>query len=326
MRFRFLAVAPLAAVLAFGTAATAFPAGHGPDGPPPPPPAISATALSAQYSADARAVAAAERTAARSGNSQLAGALAAMRTRQVLFFDPQGQGRAAVVIGDLAAARRVAILVPGSDTTLSTFFSRGPASPGGGGAQARELEPGNRLAVIAWLGYAAPATLSRAVLTSTDAAAGAAALRPLVVALAAHGAAVALLCHSYGSVVCGLAAPGLPAADIAVFGSPGMDVSSSAALHSKAIIWSERGRGDWIGHVPHLRLLGVGFGADPTSPGFGARVFAAGDGGHSDYLRPGSVSLRNLAWIALGDPAKVTRAQVPQAPARATQAQARATR
>jgi hypothetical protein len=307
MRFRSLAVAPLAAVLAFGTAATAFPSGPGPGGPPPPPPAISARALSARYGADARAVAAAERTAARSGNRQLAAALAALRTRQVLFF---GQGMTAVVIGDLATARRVAILVPGSDTTLSTFFSRGPASPGGGAAalaaQARELEPGNRLAVIAWLGYAAPATLSRAVLTSTDAAAGAAALRPLVVALAAHGQGVALLCHSYGSVVCGLAAPGLPATDIAVFGSPGMDSPSSAGLHAKARIWSERGRGDWIGHVPHVRFLGVGFGADPTSPGFGARVFAAGDGGHSDYLRPGSASLRNLAWIALGDPAKVT--------------------
>jgi hypothetical protein len=54
-------------------------------------------------------------------------------------------------------------------------------------------------------------------------------------------------------------------------------------------------------------VLGIGFGTDPMSPGFGARVFATGGGGHSDYFRPGSVSLRNLAWIALGDPAEVTR-------------------
>ena len=43
------------------------------------------------------------------------------------------------------------------------------------------------------------------------------------------------------------------------------------------------------------------------SPPFGARIFATGDSGHSGYLDPGSVSLRNLTYIALGDPAAVTR-------------------
>jgi len=311
MRIRRLALVPLAVAALLGTGAAAFPSGPGPDGPPPPLPAISASALSARYAADARAVAVAARAAARSGNTQLDGALAALRTRQVLFFDSRGQGLAAVVIGDLATARRVAVLVPGSDTTLDTFFSRGTASPGGAGgalaAEARELEPGNHLAVIAWLGYAAPATLSTAVLTSGDAAAGAAALRPLVTALAGHGDQVALLCHSYGSVVCGLAARGLPVTDIAVVGSPGMDASSASALGTRARVWAGRGGSDWIGDVPHVQLLGLGFGADPMSPGFGAREFATGSGGHSDYFRPGSVSLRNLAWIALGDPAEVTR-------------------
>ena len=311
MRFRRLVIVPLAAALVFGTAAAAFPPGPPPDGPPPPLPAITGPALSARYAADASAVTAAVRAAASSGDTQLEAALATLRTRQVLFFDPRGQGLAAVVAGDLATARRVAVLVPGSDTTLATFFSRGSASPGGGAAalarEARELAPGASLAVIAWLGYAAPATLSPSALTSADAAAGAAALRPLVAALARHGDQVALLCHSYGSVVCGLAARGLPVTDLAVFGSPGMDVSSAAALGTRARVWAGRESGDWIGDVPHVRLLGLGFGADPVSPGFGARVFAAGTGGHSGYLRPGSVSLRNLAWIALGDPAEVTR-------------------
>lgn len=296
---RLLAVVPLAAALIAGTAAAAFPSGPPPSGPPPSLPALTGPALAARYAADTRAV-------TRAGL-----AYGAFRNRQVLFFDPRGPGRAAVVTGDLATARRVAILVPGSDTTLATFYSRGTASPGGGATalarQARALAPGSGLAVIAWLGYAAPPTLSTSVLTSTDAAAGAAALRPLVTALARHGARVALLCHSYGSVVCGLAASGLPVTDIAVFGSPGTDVSSAAELGTRARVWAGRGRGDWIGDVPHVRLLGLGFGADPVSPAFGARPFAAGNGGHSDYFRPGSVSLRNLAWIALGDPAEVTR-------------------
>jgi hypothetical protein len=219
-----------------------------------------------------------------------------------------------MVIGNLATANRVAILVPGSDTTLATFFSRGAASPGGGAealaAEAGRIEPadpGTHLAIIAWLGYPAPAMLSPAVMTSGDAGQGAQALRPLVTALARHGARVALLCHSYGSVVCGLAAPDLPVTDIAVFGSPGMDASSAAALGTTARVWAGRDSGDSIKYVPHIQLLGLGFGADPMSPGFGARVFATGDSGHSGYLDPGSVSLRNLTYIALGDPAAVTR-------------------
>jgi hypothetical protein len=136
------------------------------------------------------AIGTAQQAAVRDGDRPLAGALARLRTRHVLFFNP------------------------GSDTTLATFFSRGAASPGGGGealaAQARRLEPvapGERLAVIAWLGNPAPAMLSPGVMTSGDAGQGAQALRPLVTALARHGSRVALLCHSYGSVVCGLAAP-----------------------------------------------------------------------------------------------------------------------
>ena len=149
--------------------------------------------------------------------------------------------------------------------------------------------------------------LSPAVMTSGDAGQGARALRPLVTALARHGDQVALLCHSYGSVVCGLAAPHLPVTDIAVFGSPGMDASSVASLHTQARVWAGRESGDSIKDVPHIRLFGLGFGADPMSPGFGAHICATGDGGHSGYLNPGSASLRNLTSIALGDPAAVTR-------------------
>jgi hypothetical protein len=309
MKLRTLAAVPLVAAAMFGTTAAAWPAADAAT--PPALPALTSGALDARYAADAHAITAADRTAARDGDSQLAGALATLRTQHVLFFNPSGQGVAAMVIGNLATATRVAILVPGSDTTLATFFSRGSSSPGGGAlalaAQARRLDPGTRLAIIAWLGYPAPAMLSPGVLTSGDAGQGAQELRPLVLALARHGDRVALLCHSYGSVVCGLAAPHLPVTDIAVFGSPGMDASSVASLDTSARVWAGRESGDPIRFVPHVRVLGLGFGADPMSPGFGARIFATGDSGHSGYLDPGSVSLRNLAYIALGDPAAVTR-------------------
>jgi len=309
MRLRYLAAAPLVAVAMFGTTAAAWPSSTA--AVPQAPPALTASALSDRYTAEARAIKTAERAAIRHRDSQLASALARLARRQVLFFNPNGQGVAAMVIGNLATATRVAILVPGSDTTLATFFSRGPASPGGGAealaAQARRLDPGERLAVIAWLGYPAPAMLSPGVMTSGDAGQGAQALRQLVTALARHGDRVALLCHSYGSVVCGLAAPHLPVTDIAVFGSPGMDASSVASLDTGARVWAGREADDAVKYVPHIRVFGLGFGADPMSPGFGARIFATGTGGHSGYLDPGSVSLRNLTYIALGDPAAVTR-------------------
>ena len=73
-------------------------------------------------------------------------------------------------------------------------------------------------------------------------------------------------------------------------------------------MWAGRGTGDSIRDVPHIQLLGLGFGQDdPAAPAFGARPFACGSGGHSDYFRPGGIALRNLASIALGDPAGVTR-------------------
>jgi hypothetical protein len=309
MKYRTLAAVPLVAAIMFGTTAAAWPSATADV--PQAPPALTASALSARYTADEQAIAKAERAASGAGNSQLAGALATLRTQHVLFFDARGQGVAAMVIGNLATATRVAILVPGSDTTLATFFSRGSSSPGGGAfalaAEAHRLDPGSRLAIIAWLGYPAPAMLSPAVMTSGDAGQGAQALRPLVTALARHGNQVALLCHSYGSVVCGLAAPHLQVTDIAVFGSPGMDASSVASLDTKARVWAGLESDDPIRFVPHVELFGLGFGADPMSAGFGARIFATGTGGHSGYLDPGSVSLRNLTYIALGDPAAVTR-------------------
>jgi len=274
-------------------------------------PALTANALAARYSADAHQIALAAAAARRAGNTALASSLAAMRGHQFLDFNPRGQGLAVEVFGNLATASRVAILVPGSDTSLTTFDSRGTASPGGGGAvlaaEAHRLDPGAHLAVIAWLGYAPPSTLSLAVMTSGDAGQGAAALRPLAVDLARHGRQVALLCHSYGSVLCGLAAPHLPVTDIAVYGSPGMDASSVRALHTTARVWAGRGTGDWIRNVPHIRFLGLGFGQDPMAPAFGAGHFDCGTGGHSGYLTPGSIALRNLASIALGDAAGVTR-------------------
>ena len=309
MRLRRVAAIAAVVVVVGATTAATFP-------PVPidrsqPVPALTAPALGARYAANSRRIVQAAGVARRAGDPSLVRALDGVRGRHFLDFNPNGQGLAVEVVGDLATATRVAILVPGSDTSLATFDSRGAASPDGAAAalaaQARKVDPRAHLAIVAWLGYPTPATLSPGVLTSGDARQGATALRSFAGELARDGRQVALLCHSYGSVVCGLAASRLPVTDIAAFGSPGMDASSARALHSPARVWACRGTADWIGNVPHIRLLGLGFGQDPTAPAFGARIFGCGDASHSEYFRPGGVSLRNLAYIALGDPAKVTR-------------------
>lgn len=270
-------------------------------------PALTRHALTARYAADRAAIGAAASRTADPWKAERLRALAAPG-RTFLDFDPRG--RAVEVVGDLANARRVAVLVPGADTTLETFDSRGSASPGGGAralyAEAERVSPGAHLAVIAWLGYDTPSVMSSDILTAGRADKGARALRPLVGWLDARGDDVALLCHSYGTVVCGRAARNVDATDIAVFGSPGLTVSSAAGLHSNARLWAGRASGDWMRYVPNVRILGAGFGADPTASGFGSRRFAAGHGGHGDYLSPGGVSVHNLALIALGRTGQVS--------------------
>ena len=280
-------------------------------------PALSVSTLAARYKANRRAIGHALKTAQRIQDFDRALALGRFLTpgRDFLSFDPRGAGRAVEVVGDLAHAERVAILVPGADTTLSTFDTRGSrpySTPGGGArallAQARRMTPDPKLAVIAWLGYHPPTVTSAGVITDVRADAGATRLRSFVDDLhrANPAARTTLLCHSYGSVVCGEAVKSLPVNDIAAFGSPGMSAPTAGALGTRAQIWAARGSRDWMRLVPHVRMFGLGFGTDPVSPGFGAHVFAAGPAGHSDYLQPGSLSLRNLALIALGRDPQVT--------------------
>ena len=280
-------------------------------------PALSVSTLAARYKANRKAIGQALRTARRVQDRARARALARLLApgRQFLSFDPRGAGRVVEVFGDLPHAKRVAVLVPGADTTLNTFDDRGDrpyASPAGGARalmdQARGLDPDPRLAVVAWLGYSPPKITSAGVMTEVRADQGATWLRRLVEGLRAvnPGAGTTLLCHSYGSVVCGEAVRDLPVDDVAVFGSPGMAASTVSALGTRARVWAARGSNDWMQFVPHVRVLGLGFGTDPVSRGFGAHVFAAGPAGHSDYLRPGSLSLRNLALIVLGRGPQVT--------------------
>ncbi|WP_328495517.1 alpha/beta hydrolase family protein [Streptomyces sp. NBC_00414] len=271
---------------------------------------VTATTLDRAYAANRANAAEASRMAAAHGDHGRASAVRAMAdpSRHHLSFDARGSGRAVEVLGDLAEADRVAVLVPGSDTTLDTYerFREG--------ALALHHRLGARAAVVAWLGYETPGTISPEVLTMGRAEEAGPELRSFIGQLRGLNdrARISLLCHSYGTAVGARVASGPDISDLVFFGSPGTGAGSVAELRTTARVWAGRGADDWIADVPHgeADLFGttVGFGTDPVSPAFGARVFAAGDGGHSDYFRPGSESLENLARIVLGRTSEVTRA------------------
>ncbi|MEV4947459.1 alpha/beta hydrolase [Streptomyces sp. NPDC053755] len=228
--------------------------------------------------------------------------------RQILSFDPTGSGRTAEVLGDLDRAQRVSVIVPGVDTNLLTFQkTHGKYSAPAGMAESlyaaeRRAAPHTRTAVIAWADYTAPVGVGIDAAIGRLAETGAVRLVDMTSALPGTSR-VSLFCHSYGSVLCGVAAPRLPSrvTDVAVAGSPGMRVHRAAELATRARVWAMRDTDDWIQDVPHLEFGGVGHGADPVAPEFGARLLsAAGAVGHAGYFEPGTASLDNFAAIGVG--------------------------
>ncbi|MFD7909968.1 alpha/beta hydrolase [Streptomyces sp. NPDC059752] len=231
--------------------------------------------------------------------------------RQILAFDPRGRGQVAEVFGDLEHAEHVSVIVPGSDNDAATYDApRGPYTGPAGMARAlREATgtasgtgTGGATAVVAWIGYTTPVGIGLDAADGRLARAGAARLARFTAGLDAVGAPdPVLFCHSYGSVVCGLAARHTDAADLVAFGSPGMRADTAAALGTGARIWAARGPSDWIADVPNVEFAGIGHGADPLSAAFGARRVPAADvQGHTGYFMPGTQSLAAFAAIAEG--------------------------
>jgi Alpha/beta hydrolase len=232
---------------------------------------------------------------------------------RLLGYDPRGDGRVVEVFGDLVSARQVAVLVPGSGWRLGNLLGTAPrtgADPVAAAqalrAETARMDLAARVAVVVWLGYDAPEGIDREAFRSERAAAAVPALTRFLAGLP-RGARVSLLCHSYGAVVCGRAAPAAQVADLVLLAAPGVDAPSAAALRTSARVWAARTAGDPIRFVPHVRVGGFGHGADPTAPGFGARVLDTGGArGHDGYYAPGTESLANLARIVLGRTSEVT--------------------
>ncbi|MGW6575340.1 alpha/beta hydrolase [Streptomyces sp. NPDC054945] len=238
--------------------------------------------------------------------------------RRILAFDPRGRGQVAEVFGDLEHAEHVSVVVPGSDNDAAGYDARRKPTTGPAGMARALLEAtgsrsgsasgtgtgtGGSVAVVAWIGYTTPVGVGLDAADGRLARAGAARLARFTAGLDAVGAPdPVLFCHSYGSVVCGLAARHTDARDIVAFGSPGMRADTAAALRTGARVWAARGPSDWIADIPNVEFAGIGHGADPTSAAFGARRVPAADvEGHTGYFAAGTQSLAAFAAIAKGE-------------------------
>jgi pimeloyl-ACP methyl ester carboxylesterase len=211
--------------------------------------------------------------------------------------DANGDGSAIEVLGDLDTADRIAVIVPGVDTSPQDF--------GRLDAQARALYAatgGGDVAVVAWLGYDPPEGLGLEAARELRAEAGAPALLSYVDGVAARrpDARITLIGHSYGAIVVGLAAHALPAQvrDLVTLGAPGMGADDVAGLRTRARVWSALAADDWIRRVPQLRILGLGLGTRPSSASFGSTALpTAGVAGHDGYLAAGSPTLAAVASV-----------------------------
>lgn len=233
----------------------------------------------------------------------------------VLSYDVDGPGAKdgvlAIAYGNPDEAANVAVVVPGTLTTLESMYPN---------REAADLltamdraEPGAN-AAIAWLGYDAP-VWDTTVATPDNAVEGAAALVSDVEGYRAAAGSpqhVTVLGHSYGSVTVGYAAMnGLAADDIAFLGSPGVGASDVDQLSPGAgHVWAGTSE-----HDPIVQATsGSWFTADGSSVGpyderFGANQFAVPSeagaiSAHTVYYS--DESLDNLANIATGDYDAVT--------------------
>jgi pimeloyl-ACP methyl ester carboxylesterase len=235
--------------------------------------------------------------------------------RSLLSLDASGTGRAAVVIGDLATADYVSILVPGMFYTVDgQLLAWTLAAQGLYDEQVKwltELGLPGTVAVVAWIGYETPSMVN---FTALDLAyEGSAALAKTVTGLHTmrgdNQPYLALIAHSYGSTVSMMALTdyGIDADALAVFGSPGSAAQSASELGIP-------GDNVFVGEAEWDQIKDSAFfGSDPGSASFGAHRFRVlggvdpitgeeltGSTGHDEYLMPGSESLRNLALVALG--------------------------
>lgn len=228
------------------------------------------------------------------------------RPRQFLVVEPEGQGRAVEVLGDLDRARHIAILVPGMGNNLETIRDQVDRAD----LIRREAGPGS--ASVLWLDYDSPQVV-RDAMSSVPAQDAGLGLRQFTAGLDAETlptAKVTLIGHSYGSHVVGQGLiNGVRVDRVVLTGSPGVAKSVNGAAElvpPQTRLFVERAPGDYVSYTEW-------HGPDPatypdatrmaTNEPAGGRITVQG---HNEYYRPNSEALRNVGRVVRGDLAHVT--------------------
>ncbi|MDQ1555254.1 MAG: hypothetical protein QOI02_256 [Actinomycetota bacterium] len=247
--------------------------------------------------------------------------------RQLLSVNPDGSGRAAIVLGDIATADYVTYLVPGmffqvdgqiNDWTdvAARYYDEQVAWLKT--IQAVQPDAAHKtVAVVSWMGYQTPdlTNIGSLDLAYEGRDAIAHAIQGLQAERAGNEPYVTVVAHSYGStaVLMALTQYDFSIDALAVVGSPGSAAQSVHDLHV-------RGGNVYVGEaawdpVPNSSW----FGSDPGSAAYGAKPMDVkgtidpilgtpllGSVGHNDYFAPGSESFRNMALVGLGEGQLVT--------------------
>lgn len=252
--------------------------------------------------------------------------------RTLMSLDVAGQGRAAIVVGDLRTADYVSYLVPGMfftienqmgdwvdaasrlhDEELSWLALLGPGAGTSTGIPAESPS----VATVAWIGYHTPNLTNVGGIENAyegrDALAGA--IEGLQSLRTGNEPYVSVIAHSYGSTAALMALTeyDFQVDALALVGSPGSPAKSASELHVRdGNVWVGEAAWDPIPNSSY-------FGSDPGAASYGARAMGVGGVtdpltqqrlvaslGHNEYFSPGTESMRNFALIAIGQGSYVT--------------------
>lgn len=233
-----------------------------------------------------------------------------------------GQGRAAVAIGNPDVADNTTVVVPGTGNSVESGWLSSD-DPARVFDQTSKADPTKSTAVVAWMGYDAPDSLTDPQVGQPgNARQGGELMAADINALEATNKGdshVTVIGHSYGSTTVADAAAGygMRADDVVLIGSPGTDLAQSAAdfsLPEGGQVYVGAASTDPITHLGGAQStipgtdITVGLGNDPATDDFGSTRFKAEVPGitspfsdHSSYLQPGSESLFSIATIASGN-------------------------
>ncbi len=253
--------------------------------------------------------------------------------RRLLLVDTGGlHAKAVVAVGDVDRAEHVVTFVGGLSTMVGTDLRRYDDTFVRLRSESRAVAAGQDVAIVTWMGYEAPQV--REIVTSVDrnvvnaklARDNAAALADFATGIEAARDSPAhqtVWAHSYGAVLAGFASLRTSAVDdVAVFGAPGLpfsDVSRTALKPGSLNVlgavgddvfdygWAVHGTrsSDVVGatRLSTFALKQAGAGCNHWLHSRSEFVDAGRtSSGHSDYLREGTDSARNLAAIAAGRP------------------------